>query len=591
MGAGALVRPASEIAPPANAALAWTRRVAAVWAAAVLGMTLLVAADIFLFPLDMIDATLLREDTPALLLSMLGVMLLLAVARGAVTMPVPAWAAAVPSSAAICCAALVLGVLLYAATRLYVPLSMDEVMARFDAVIFSRGKVVAEVAPEWRAYVPALQWQFRVEAPDHAYWASMYLPVNAAFRALSAHLGDQNLTSPAWAVVSLLALFGLARRLWPERRDAAFLAVVLMATSAQFLVTATTAFAMSAHLALNLVWLCLFLGPGRASQAGSVVVGFLATGLHQLIFHPLFAAPFILTLWLQRRWTQAAVHTLAYAGIGLFWISYWGFALPGAPTGEAGLELGPERWFAMALNLLTSFDITKTAWMIENLLRFALWQSLLLVPLAALGLRAAWRGPVARNLALGVLLTTVALWLLLPNQGFGWGYRYLHGFIGSLCLLAAYGWVAATERMTHEVRARATRVMAVAVVFSVVVLVPLRLQQAWAYTTPFAKARDAITRLNAEVVLIDDTGVFKANILPENDPFLRASPKIMMLSGLTPADLERLCGDRSVALFDKAAAASVGLRTFDAKGKPAVLANRAVLRRLGCARDRVGTAR
>ena len=71
-------------------------------------------------------------------------------------------------------------------------------------------------------------------------------------------------------------------------------AAVLLATSSQFLLTAMTPYSMTAHLALNLAWLWLFLRGGVVGHSLAIAVGALACGLHQLVFHPLFVAPFAL---------------------------------------------------------------------------------------------------------------------------------------------------------------------------------------------------------------------------------------------------------------------------------------------------------
>src|SRR3546814_1864300 len=52
---------------------------------------------------------------------------------------------------------------------------------------------------------------------------------------------------------------------------------------------------------------------------GAAVVAFLAIGLHQLQFHPLFAAGFLFWIVLQRRWGLAAFYAVVYALIILFW--------------------------------------------------------------------------------------------------------------------------------------------------------------------------------------------------------------------------------------------------------------------------------
>src|SRR5208282_587380 len=135
----------------------------------------------------------------------------------------------------------------------------------------------------------------------------------------------------------------------------------LLATSSQFLITAMTPYAMTAHLTVNLVWLWLFLRGGRLGHAGAIAVAFLACGLHQLIFHPLFAAPFILQLWLERRYRAALFYTLAYALIGAFWIAYptiaLGLMVGAAPAAGAVQATAAGAGFrGEVLGLLSEFD-------------------------------------------------------------------------------------------------------------------------------------------------------------------------------------------------------------------------------------------
>ena len=67
----------------------------------------------------------------------------------------------------------------------------------------------------------------------------------------------------------------------------------------------------------------------------------------------------------------------------------------------------------------------------------------------ALGWRA---GGVLRALAAGIVLTLVAMLILLPYQDIGWGYRYVHGLIGSAALLAAFAWTVLTAQASESGR-------------------------------------------------------------------------------------------------------------------------------------------
>ncbi len=215
------------------------------------------------------------------------------------------------------------------------PLSMDEFMATFDAAIFRHGQLMARLPGAWRVYAGALQPLFVQHLGGGAFWVSGYLPVNAALRAIGGLAGAASLVNPLLTAVSVAAVYGVGRRMWPARPGLALASAILLATSSQVLVGGMTAYAMPAHLAFNLVWLWLFLRGGRLGHAGALAVGFLACGLHQLPFHPLFVAPFVAQLWLERRWRAAALYSAAYAAICLFWVEYWQIALAMAQTGPA----------------------------------------------------------------------------------------------------------------------------------------------------------------------------------------------------------------------------------------------------------------
>lgn len=427
-------------------------------------------------------------------------------------------------------------------------LSMDEFLARFDAQIFETGRLAAPIPEAWRPYAAALQPKFVLQTADHSHWLSPYLPVNAAFLALASRLGAMSLMPPLWAGLSVAAVFGIARRLWPERPGAAWVAAVLLATSAQVLVTAMTPYAMSAHLALNLAWLWLALRGGKAGHGLAASVAFLATGLHQLIFHPLFAAPFVLEMWLARRWRPALWHTCAYAAICVFWMLYPAALFHALTTTTA--TAAPAGAGAQAVDLLRSFrPIEAVGFMVQNIVRFASWQSLLAVPLAVAAIAPAFRrGGVLRALVLGPLLTAAAMFVLMPYQGHGWGYRYLHGLIGSVCLLAAWSWTQLASDAEPAGHRTGEAVFAAAAAASLLVLFPWRAWQTHAVEHPHAVAMRQIQALPADVVLVPGNGAAVDIDSVRNDPFLRNRPLVMYRPKLTDAQLTGL-GRCSVRAF------------------------------------------
>ncbi len=470
-------------------------------------------------------------------------------------------------------------------------LSMDEFMANFDAAVLSHGQLMAPVAAPWRAFLDALQPTFVTVAPGDAAWSSQYLPVNAGLRALGVLAGAPSLVSPLLAAVSVMAIFGVARRLWPARPDLAVAAAALLATSGQFLVTAMTPYAMTAHLAFNLVWLWLFLRGGRLGHIGAILVAFLATGLHQFVFHPLFAAPFIAELLFARRWRLALTYIAAYGLICGFWIGYWRFAFAflghtGAATGPAAMGTAAATDLASRITALwKAVDPTALRIMDANLIRFVTWQSLLTAPLALLGVVAAVRtGGAVRALLLGLVLTVIAMFVLIPHQGHGWGYRYLHGLLGSTCLLAAFAWGRLTDTLSDAARRWAGVSFAVFAGVSLLVLLPLRASQAHAFVRPYVRAWAAIAHAPTAVVVVDPAGAWYASDLVRNDPYLRRGPLVFDIRALTEAQLGELCTRRTLSVFDAAAAVRLGVktstRTKDDEDEPAASDR---LRDSGCA--------
>ena len=149
---------------------------------------------------------------------------------------------------------------------------------------------------------------------------SGYLPVNAMLRLAL------KLANPVW-FNPLLALAGgwlldIARREFGQNDRACWVVLIIYGLSAQMLVTAMTPYSVTAHMALNLIWLAMFLRGGKLGHTVAIVVGFLAVGLHQLVFHPVFVAPVLLWRLRQGQWRIVLLYAAAYAAILAWWAAY-----------------------------------------------------------------------------------------------------------------------------------------------------------------------------------------------------------------------------------------------------------------------------
>lgn len=451
------------------------------------------------------------------------------------------------------------------------PVSHDENMAQFDTEIIASGRLLAPIPPEWRSLSWALQPVFRVPVPGDVAWVSTYLPGNAALRAVLGKAFDTAIVNAILVATALLALIGIARRLWPDRRDACVIAVVLAASSSQVLGMGMTPFAMSAHLALNLVWLWLYLRNTAFGHVAAIAVGFLATGLHQIIFHPLFVAPFILQVLLDRRWSLAALYVSSYAAIGVFWIVYWQLLLAGhGIAAESASSMGVSFFVSRVASMLADFSLSGPETMVQNLLRFAAWQNPMMLVLLVPGMAFGWRaGGVLRSLTAGIVLTLVAMLILLPYQDIGWGYRYVHGLIGNAALLGAFGWSALLLESGPSERQDAWSVMAATTAAALLLLLPIHALQMHAHIAPYTRANAAIAAAKADAVVIETISIRYGIELVRNDPYLRNRPLTFDIGLLDEALIRELCSRMSVTVFDGTEAERFGVVRIDPTTHPA----------------------
>ncbi len=418
----------------------------------------------------------------------------------------------------------------------------DEQMASFDAAIFAQGRLIWPIAQQWQPYAPALNQLFILPIGDAQAWVSAYLPVNAGLRALFAKFGDANLASPMFVALGAVGLWNCAALIWPGRRDVQVFAMLLYAGSGQIILTGMTAYAMSAHLALNLLWLNLWLLRHRRADLAAICIGFLATGLHQPIFHPMFVAPFLWVMWREKAWRRLAIFVSSYALIGAFWYGWpiWMSSLGTTSPPAGAIKLG---YLERLIDELRHISPAALNLMLLNLLRFITWQHLLLLPLAVMGwiVAARQKDRLAMALGLGLLLPVLVMAIILPAQGHGWGYRYLHGVIGNAILLAGFAIVAATNK--QQMRSR----MLAGSLITALLLLPM---QGWfmhRFYSSYAAQSARIDAAAAELAFMDVAP--NAVDLVLNAPDLANRPIRLDVAKLKPADLAAICKGGRSAVF------------------------------------------
>ena len=225
--------------------------------------------------------------------------------------------------------------------------------------------------------------------------------------------------------------------------------------------------------------------------------------------------------------------------------------------------------------LFAKFDGGETRVMIRNLLRFVGWQHILMAPLFVVGCLSLRRAPaILWPLAAGIALTFGLAFVMMPYQGYGWGYRYLHGLIGSCALIAAWGFVVLRQTVDEAFKAHARSLFIAASAVTLLALVPARIAQVREMVQPYAGALAAIRSTDADVVLVDSTGYRMAVDLVRNQPDLRNRPVILDLKFLKPGQAKELCAAHSVGLFDAAHARAYGIEAYESLGAAVEMAAR-----------------
>lgn len=429
-------------------------------------------------------------------------------------------------------------------------ISRDEEVARFAAAYMREGMLSRPIPAEWEPYRRAIMPEFFSPFGAADYWTAAYLPVNSALQAIFWRLGDPNLAGPALLVVGFIALWRVALHLMPGRPDAVWVTLLLAFSSTQLWVTAMTPYAMTGHFALNMVWLALVLRGGMVGHGAAGMVAIVAAGLHQWHFPPLFIGPFVLWMVLARRWWAAAFHAAILVAIVIVWAKWWPHYLAGL-LGPA-MDVRPSAGVADKVGSL--FTRLGDKWQpLVNLTRYIAWNDILMVPLAALGVAAMKARAMIRGqeIALALALGCVAGCGLALAQGYGWGFRYAHGFIGPFCLLSGLGW--ARFRPVGAVRPL------------MIGLVITGLTSGWlvwrthAFVAPYAASHRMIDASQADVVLVDPRGGLFVTDLVRGRDGVPGKPMVMNLGMLTLDQVDELCGNYVVELFDRSGFRPLGV--------------------------------
>lgn len=468
-------------------------------------------------------------------------------------------------------------------------LSMDEFMVQYQSTILLNGYLVAPVDPEWLSIARAQRPGFLIVDAEYQYWAPGYRPGTAILYAMFSAIGIGWIMNAVFCGASVILVAAIARQTLPNMSGAAIWAAIFLASSPQFLITGITPYTMTAHLVASLLWLYLFTLDRLATHVLAMAIGAFALGLHQINVHAMFALPFLVHLFVWRgRRKLAASYALTYAialGLWTFWmdIAAW---LHGFEAVEIGLD-ARNGGGAEYLKHAVSSGLSRLAWenvayWMMNLSRFLAWQNAIVFPFLMLAL-ASWRHlPVQLKLIALSVVTTLAPYIaLMPDQGHGWGYRYLHPVLGNIAILAAFGLLSAVPALSGRLRRLAVWITAITILLSV----PLRAYQVNDVVERMVDAMAYLTSRRTDIVLVDTRGIWYGNDLVRNDPFLTNTPIILSASDLSDERLTILCDLMTVDLVGAEDLKAFGIKPFKQARQTdgnAIENTQIRLERLGC---------
>jgi hypothetical protein len=333
------------------------------------------------------------------------------------------------------------------------PLSMDEYAPWMQARAFARGGLTWHYPVDLLDQIVPRQFHGFFIGVDRSTGAaiSKYWPGLALVMTPFAWLHIEWCVNPAFGALALFMLYKLASDAAGQRVAGGWAMLVALA-SPQFTIGAISFYAMPGELALNLLFLWLLLRPQLKAAFLAGLVGGLALAMHNPAPHALMAAPCLIWLaWDRRRWGRLLAVIAGYLPLvllmGFGWLTFM-FALEAAgPASKAPLAgniaTGMGAFLRMMFALPTD-DMLVARW-------YATWKTwiwacpgLLLIPFIP---RA--RGTAERLLIAAFATTYVFFLFVRPDQGHGWGYRYIHAAWGALPVMGGL-WLAGTTQSARR---------------------------------------------------------------------------------------------------------------------------------------------
>ena len=318
------------------------------------------------------------------------------------------------------------------------PLCMDEYAPYFQAQLFTKGHLTTNLPPpiaERIAFQAFIKGSIASGKLYSAYWPGFALLLTPFML-----LGVPWLCNPVITVLSLWFVWRVTGQV-TRNKNARGWALLFAASSPVVLANGISFYSMNAHMLFSLMFASLMLDRTVKKMFLAGVIGSFALVLHNPLPHTLFALPWIISLFFQKKNLKKQLTLYAgYLPLGMLLGVGWMLMLtglvqngPAQQVAGSGLPGTILKWLNSALALPGSYQIWAR---LAGFAKLILWSSPGLILFAVLGIKQNSGNTGCTLLALSALLTLLAYSFVSYDQGHGWGYRYFHSAFGVLPILA-----------------------------------------------------------------------------------------------------------------------------------------------------------
>jgi hypothetical protein len=183
--------------------------------------------------------------------------------------------------------------------------------------------------------------------------------------------------------------------------------------------------------------------------------------------------------------------------------------------------------------------------------------------------------------AVSIALILIVHALLMPTQGHGWGFRYLHPALAFFSLLAVHGAHQLHQRLSTASARHFWSTVRLLALVSLAAL-PLRAIQVESFVRPFWSSSELISHSAAEIVIVDDHRLWFGVDLVRNDPDLSNRPLVLSGRMLAPQHLLYLCSRFRLEFVDQGDLSQFGMETVPLRPTQPPLAY--IASQVGCSR-------